>query len=156
MGGVGRWILFGHLAAALWLASGSFAGAVVRAQTRRAASLSEKVFGLRLAWRLMAAFVVPGALAAGLTGIELARRSYGFRPFWVHGSLALYALMLALTLFYLAPRVKRTLAAGLASLAAGAPTPELQALAGAKLPAILADLNALGILVLTLLMALKP
>jgi len=153
---VGRWLLLLHVVSAMWLASGTFAGAVVRAQTRRALSISEKVFGLHLAWRLMAVFILPGAVAAGLSGVELARRSYGFRPAWVHGSLALYGLMLALTLFYLAPRLSRTRRAGVASLAAGSATPEFQALAGAKLPGILADLNALGIVLLALLMTLRP
>ena len=151
-----RWMLLLHVLAALWLTSGIFAGAVARALTRRAALLSDKVFGLRLAWRLTIVFIIPGALLAGLLGIELARRSYGFAAFWVRASLLLYALMLALTLFYIRPRLARTLSAGVASLAAGSPTADFQALASAKLPGILADLNALGIVLLTLLMVLKP
>ena len=153
---VGRWMLFFHLVAALWLAGGVLAGAVVRAQTRRASSLAEKVFGLRLAWRLTTVFVLPGALVAGLLGIELARRTWGFALFWVRASLVLYLVMLALTLLYLVPRLRKTVAAGDASLQAGSPTAEFQALAGAKLPRILADLNALGIVLLTFLMSLKP
>ena len=36
------------------------------------------------------------------------------------------------------------------------PTPELQRLMAAKWPGILADLNALGIVILVVLMVLKP
>jgi hypothetical protein len=48
------------------------------------------------------------------------------------------------------------LAAGEASLAAGAPTDELKRLAADKLPGIVADLQALGLVLLVLLMAFKP
>jgi hypothetical protein len=50
----------------------------------------------------------------------------------------------------------RLLAATEASAAAGGATPELQRLAAAKGPRIAADLNALGVVLLTLLMVLKP
>jgi uncharacterized membrane protein len=151
------WLLFLHIAAALWLAAGVFAGAVVRAQTRRAGDLAGKVFGLRLAWRLTAIYTLPGAVVAGLLGFYLVTgRGFGFGPGWVQLSSLLYLAMLAVTLFYLTPRLRRTLAAGEESLRGGSPTPEFQRLAGAKLPGILADVNALGILILTLLMTLKP
>ncbi|HTQ81274.1 MAG TPA: hypothetical protein VMM92_14850, partial [Thermoanaerobaculia bacterium] len=64
-------LLFLHIVAALWLAAGSFAGAVVRAQIKRAPDLPGKVFGLRLAWRLNRIFILPGALIAGLLGFYL-------------------------------------------------------------------------------------
>jgi uncharacterized membrane protein len=148
---------FLHILAALWLAAGVFAGAVVRAQGKRAADLAGKVYGLRLAWRLTRIYTLPGAVIAGLLGFYLVTaRGFGFTARWVQISAVLYLLMLAVTLFYLTPRLRRTLAAGEASLAAGAPTPELQSLAGAKLPGILADVNALGIVVLTFLMVFKP
>jgi uncharacterized membrane protein len=149
--------LFLHIVAALWLAAGVFAGAVVRAQTRRAADLAGKVHGLRLAARLASIYTVPGALVAGLLGFYLVTaKPWGFAALWVQISATLYLLMLAVTLFYLTPRLRRTLAAGEAALPGGAPTPEFQALAGAKLPGILADVNALGIVILTALMVFKP
>jgi uncharacterized membrane protein len=157
MTNVSGWLLFFHILAALWLAAGVFAGAVVRAQTRRAADLAGRVFGLRLAWRLTAVYTLPGAIVAGLLGFYLVTaRGYNFRLGWVQVSAVLYLAMIALILFYLTPRLRRTVAAAEASLAAGAPTAELERLAGAKLPGILADVNALGIVVLTLLMVLKP
>lgn len=156
MADLGSWILFAHILAAIWLAAGVFASTVVRAQIRRADRLEQKVFGLRIAGRLVSIFILPGAIVAGLLGIELARRSFSFRLGWIQASLVLYLLMLALGIFYLAPYLRRTLRAGEESLAAGAPTPAFVKLVGAKLPGILADVNALGIVVLTLLMVLKP
>src|SRR6476659_5632679 len=150
------WFYFLHVLAALWLAAGVFGGAVVRAQTRRAADLAGRVFGLRLAWRLTRVYTLPGAIVAGLLGFYLVTaRGFGFAARWVQISAVLYLLMLAVTLFYLPPRLRRTVAAGEASLAAGAPTPELQSLAASKLPGILADVNALGIVILTALMVFK-
>jgi uncharacterized membrane protein len=147
---------FLHVLAALWLAAGSFAGAVVRAQTRRAPDLAARVFGLRLAWRLATVYTVPGAVVAGLLGFYLVTaRGWTFRLLWVEISAVLYLVMIAVTLLYLVPWLRRTVAAAEASLAAGAPTAELQRLASAKLPGILADVNALGIVVLTLLMVFK-
>lgn len=149
--------LFFHILFALWLTAGVFGGVSVRAATRRTKDLSQKVFGLRLAWRFLTVFVIPGALATGILGIGLVPvRGFRFSQGWVQGSLALYLAMLALTLFFLAPRLRRTLRAGEESLAAGAPTAEFQRLAASKLPSILADLNALGIVVLTYLMTVKP
>jgi uncharacterized membrane protein len=151
------WFLFLHVVAALWLAGGSFAGAVVRAQTKRAPDLPGKVFGLRLAWRLSMIYIVPGAIVAGLLGFYLVTaRGFNFEVGWVQLSSILYLLMLAVTLAYLVPRLKKTLAAAEASLAQGSPSPELVRLAQAKLPGILADVNALGIVVLTLLMVVRP
>lgn len=157
MGSVSSWMLFLHILAAMWLAAGSFAGAVVRAQTKRAGDLAGKVAGLRLAGRLASVFVVPGALVAGLLGFYLVTaRGWGFGLTWVQISAVLYLLMLAVTLVYLVPRLRRTVRAAEESLRAGAPTPEFQRLAAARLPGILADVNALGIVILTLLMTVKP
>ena len=64
--------------------------------------------------------------------------------------------MLLNGILYLRPALKKTLAAAEASAAAGAPTAELGRLAAAKGPRIAAELNALGIVVLTLLMIFKP
>ncbi len=157
MSTLATWLVFFHVLAALWLVAGSFSGAVLRAQIRRAATLAEKVFGLRAAWRLHVVYTIPGAILVGLLGIDLiARRGYSMSDLWIHVSLALYFLLLAVTLLYLTPKLKKTLRAGEASLEAGAPTDEFRALAAAKLPGILADVNALGIVVITLLMVLKP
>lgn len=151
------WINFLHVLAALWLAAGAFAGAVVRAQTRRAPELAARVQGLRIGWRLVTVCAIPGSVVAGLLGVVLVfRLGYGFKPGWVHASVGLWLLLLGVGLFYSAPRLKRMLAAGEASLAAGAPTDELKRLAAAKLPGIVADLQALGLVLLVLLMAFKP
>lgn len=157
MSSISLWLLFLHIISAFWLAAGSFAGAVVRAQAKRTPELAGKVQLLRLAWRLSSVFIVPGALISGFLGFNLVTaRGWGFRPVWVHASITIYLIMLALTLFYLVPRLRKTLRAGEEALRAGAPTPEFQQLAGAKLPGILADVNALGIVILTLLMTIKP
>ncbi len=146
-----------HVLAALWLAAGAFAGAAVRAYGRRASTLAERVTCLRLGQRLVNVFALPGGIVVGILGIGLLHPfGYGFAPGWVRLSLALWVVMLANGVFYLRPSLRRLLAAAEASLAAGAPTPELKALAGAKGPAIAADLNALGIVLLTLLMVTRP
>jgi uncharacterized membrane protein len=148
--------LFLHIVMAFWLVAGVFGGIVVRAQIRRTADLPGKVYGLRLASRLVRVYTLPGAILAGLLGFYLVTaRGFGFTALWVQVSAVLYLLMLASTLFYLSPHLRRTLAAGEASLAAGAPSAELQRLAAAKLPGILADVNALGILLLTAMMVFK-
>ena len=145
--------LFLHIVMVFWLVAGSFGGIVVRAQIRRAPDLAGKVYGLRLAWRLVRVYTLPGAILAGLIGFYLVTaRGFGFSALWVRISSVLYLYMLAVTLFYLVPRLRRTLAAGEASLTAGAPTAELQSLAAAKLPGILSDVNALGIILLTAMM----
>jgi len=151
------WFLLAHVLAALWLAAGAFAGAVVRAQTRRAGSLAERVFGLRLAWRLLAGFTIPGAAVAGVLGVHLVQaRGIGWQEGWVHASLGLWALALLLSVLVLAPRVKRTLGAAEASLEAGLPSEELKRLLAARWPGYVADFNALSVVVLTLLMVLQP
>jgi uncharacterized membrane protein len=81
---------------------------------------------------------------------------YGFQPGWVHVSVTIWLLLLGTNLIYLAPRLKKTLAAAEVSLAAGAPNEELLRLTAPKHPAILADLSALGIVVLVVLMVTRP
>jgi uncharacterized membrane protein len=152
-----QWLLALHVLAALWLAAGVFAGAVVRAQARRTPELAGKVTAIRIGWRLMTVCGIPGSVIAGLSGLALLEPlAYGFKPGWVHASLGLWLVLLALALFYLAPRLKKTLAAAEASLAAGAPTDDLKRLTSAAAPRILADVVALGVVVLVLLMVLKP
>lgn len=154
---VASWMLSLHVLAALWLAGGVFAGAVVRAQGKKAKSLPERVMALRIGWRLANVYSLPGAIVSGLLGFGLLHPlGYGFRPGWVHASIGLWVVMLANGIFYLRPSLRKLLAAAEAALASGAPSVELQSLAARKGPAIAADLNALGLVLLTLLMVLKP
>ena len=151
------WLKLLHVLAALWLAGGAFAGAVVRAQTRKAPDLAARVQGLRVGNRLMQVFALPGGVTAGILGIALLfPLGFGFKPGWVHASVGLWLLMLANGVFYLRPWMQKMLAEGEASLATGAPTEGMKRLAGMKGPRIAADLNALGIVLLTALMVLKP
>jgi uncharacterized membrane protein len=152
-----KWILFVHVLSAMWLATGAFGGAIARAQGRRALDLPGKVAALRMGWRLASIFAIPGSIFAGLTGLSLLDpMGFGFRPGWVHASLAIWLVILGLGLLYLAPRAKRMLAAAEESLAAGAPNDELKRLASSKLARALADLPALGVVALVLLMVVKP
>ncbi|HSM13595.1 MAG TPA: DUF2269 family protein [Thermoanaerobaculia bacterium] len=152
-----RWILVVHVLSALWLATGSFAGAVVRAQAKREPGLPGRVAALRVGWRLVSIFGIPGGVFSGLTGLWLlGPLGYGFKPGWVHVSVTLWLLLLGLNLIYLAPRLKKTLAAAEASLTAGEPNDELRRLTAPKHPAILADLSALGIVILVVLMVTRP
>jgi uncharacterized membrane protein len=157
MASFAMWILLVHILSAFWLAAGAFAGAVVRAQAKRASELAGRVTALRIGNRLVSVFAIPGSLAAGLTGLSLLDPfGYGFRPHWVHAALAIWLLLTAVGVFYTAPHLRRLLAAAEASLKAGAPSVELQRLAQKKLPGILADVSALGIVVLVFLMVLRP
>jgi len=149
--------LFLHILASFWLVAGAFASTVVRAQAKRSTDLRERVATLRVGARLATIFTIPGGLVAGLLGFWLVTaRGWGFSPGWVKASAVIYLLMLATGLGYISPRMRALVRAGEASVAAGSPTPEFQRLGASKLPAILADVNALGIVVLTLLMTLKP
>lgn len=151
------WILLVHVLSAVWLAAGSFAGAVVRAQAKRTTDFAGKVAALRIGGRMVSVFALPGSLAAGLTGLSLLDPlGYGFRPHWVHVSLALWLVLTGIGWLYTAPRLRRMVREAEKSLAAGAPSAEFLALAGSKLPGILADVSALGIVILIALMVLKP
>ena len=153
-----NWMLVLHVFSVIWLSAGGFGGAVVRAQNKKAKSLPERVMAIRIANRLATVFSLPGGILAGLTGFGMLHpMGYGFAPGWVKVSIALWLVLLLNGIFFLRPFGQKMLAAGEASLAAGAPTPELQALvAGAKTRGIASDLNLLGIVVLVLLMVLKP
>lgn len=154
---VATWMLFLHVMAAFWLAAGVFSGSVVRAQGRKATTPGERVLALRIAWRLANVYSLPGGIVAGLLGIGLLHpRGWTFGALWVQISMTLWLLMLANGIFFLRPILRRMLAAAEASAAAGAPTAELARLAAAKGPRIAAELNALGIVVITLLMIFKP
>ncbi len=152
-----KWMLFLHVLAALWLAGGVFAGTVVRAQGRKATRPEERLVVLRIAWRLASVFNIPGAIAAGVLGFGLLHPlGWGFKPVWVQLSIAVWLLLLLNGLFYLRPALRKLLAAAEASVSAGSPTAEFERLSAAKGPRMAADVNALAIVVLTLLMFVKP
>ena len=154
---VTSWMLFLHVLSALWLAGGVFASTVVRAQGRKSTTLPERLLALRIAWRLANVYSLPGAIASGILGFGLLHPlGWGFRPGWVQASIAIWVLMLVNGLFYLRPSLRKMLAAAEAATASGTPSVELDRLAAARGPRIAADLSALGIVVLTLLMVVKP
>ncbi len=151
------WILFFHVLAALWLTAGVFGSTVIRAQTRKARDFKAKAFGVRLLGRSMKVFSIPGSIVSGLLGFYLvSARGFRFDELWVTLSSAIWFFMVMITLFYIAPKVLRLAAAVEAALAAGQPNPELDRMMANKLPGILADVNALGIVILVLLMSVKP
>lgn len=152
------WMWTLHLLGGFWLSAGVLSGAVIFAQLKRTdGDLNGRAFGLRLAWRLMIVFVVPGALFTGAIGFYLLYVfRIGFLPGWVKLSVVLYFLMLAGILFVQLPGIRKALNAAEASRTAGAPTPELRAAEQAKLPAILTHVNATLIFILIFLMAFKP
>jgi uncharacterized membrane protein len=152
------WMWTLHLIGAIWLSAGVLSGAVIFAQLKRTDDdLTGRAFGLRLAWRLMTVFVVPGALFTGALGFYLLYAfRIGFLPGWVKVSMVLYFILLGGILFVQLPGVRRALNAAEASRTAGAPTPELRAAEQTKLPAILTHVNATLIFILIFLMAFKP
>ena len=157
MGGALVWIKLFHVASALWLAANAFGGTVVRAAGRRSTDLASKVAAMRIGARMALVFGLPGSILAGLSGLFMVWRAPALLEMgWIHASITLWVLLLGMNTIYLAPRMKRVLAAAEASLAAGAPTAELKSLTSSKLPSILADLNALGVVIFLVLMVLKP
>lgn len=152
------WGLLIHLLAALWLAGGAFAGAVVRAQMRKAADLRERAVGMRIGLRLLYVLALPGTVLAGLVGLYLVTaRGFTFTTPWVRWSIVVYLLMLFNLLALILPRVRKVGRAVAESAAQRKPTADLERLAGAaKLAGILSDVNLLGLVILTLLMTLKP
>jgi len=114
------WFLFAHVLSALWFAAGVLTAPVVLARTRRAGSLAERVFGLRLAWRLVAGFSIPGAVVSGLLGVHLIEtRGYSWQAGWVHASLWIWGVVLLATALLLAPWLHGALREAEASLEAG-------------------------------------
>ena len=154
---IATWMLFLHVLAALWLAAGVFSSSIVRAQGKKATTLGERVLALRIAWRLANVYSLPGGIVVGILGIGLLHpRGWTFGALWVQISMTLWLAMLLNGNLYLRPALKKMLAAAEASAAAGAPTAELAHLAAAKGPRIAAEINALGVVVITLLMIFKP
>jgi predicted integral membrane protein DUF2269 len=150
-------LVFVHVLSALWVGVAAFGGTVLRASIKRAPDLAAKISILRAALRIGLIFGFGGGLAVGLTGLGLAFVDPAWLMMgWVRTAITLWAAMFALNVFYLAPRARRMLAAGEASLVAGAPTEEFQRLAANPVPPWLAELPALAVFVLVLLMVLKP
>jgi uncharacterized membrane protein len=148
--------VFLHTTAALWLASGVFSSAVLRAQVRRSESSPARALGWRSLWRLHAVYTLPGILLVGLLGIHLVGvDELGFGRAWIRWSLLLWVIMLVVSLFYLTPRLRRTAAAA-RTVQEGGDSTELDRLTAAKLPGIVSDVIALLILVILVLMAFKP
>ncbi len=147
------WFLFLHIAAALWFSAGVFASSVVRVQGRRA-SLPERALAARLLWRLHVVYTLPGLFAAGFLGFYLVTTGgFRFSEVWVLAAAFLYLLMFLSTLFLVTPglsRHRRAVAAAAAAPAGSEPA------VIEKLPGIVSDVNALIILILVCLMAVKP
>jgi|SRR4051794_23690922 hypothetical protein len=154
------WMWTLHMLWALWLSTGIFSSAVVLAQVKRARDLGERYFGVRLVWRLMTVFILPGVLITGALGFYLVTAfQYGFGLGWVKVSVVLYLLVLAGILFYQVPHFRKAVRAGEAAVREGGSTAqiaEFERLALAKGPAMLTHVIALAILVMIILMAMKP
>ena len=164
------WLLFLHVAAALWLAAGVFASSVVGAQGKRAKSPTERALAARLLWRLHVIYTLPGLVIGGFLGFYLVTAAgYRFGETWVLASAALYLLLFLSTLFGVTPglsrqrnAVARLVAAEAASPATlgAAPTAATSGAPGAapfeKVPLILTHVHALIVLLLVSLMTVKP
>jgi uncharacterized membrane protein len=136
-----------HLLAALWLAVGVFASAVVFAVVKRTSEAAGRQLGLQLAWRLTTVYTVPGAIAAGLLGFyQVTAAGFGFRAGWVQASSVLYLILLAIVLFVQLPALRKAVQG-----AALSPLPPLP-----PIVAMLTHVNALVVVLLVLLMAFKP
>lgn len=136
------WTRVLHMLAAIWLTVGVFASAVVFAQLKRASDPAGRAFGARTAWRLLTVYTLPGALLAGALGLyQVMAGGFGFTRGWVHASLTLWLILLAIVLFVQMPKVREA------------------ARTGGNVPpvaAMLTHVNALIIVLLVFLMAFKP
>jgi uncharacterized membrane protein len=151
------WMWTLHMLGAIWLSAGVLASLVLFSQMRRTdGDLAGRAFGLRLAWRLMVVFVVPGALLTGGLGFYLLYAfRIGFLPGWVKASVVLFFVLLAGVLVQVA-QLRKVLRAVEASRSAGSATPELHQVEQARLPAILHHVNAALIFILISLRAYTP
>ena len=137
------WIRTLHIFAAIWLTAGVFASAVVFALLKRTTDPAGRAFGTRVAWRLLTVYTLPGALLSGALGLYqlTVREGFGFKAGWVHASLTLWLILLAIVLFVQMPRIREAARTG------GAVSP---------LVAMLTHVNALLIVLMIFLMAFKP
>ena len=150
------WFLFLHILAALWFGAGVFASAVVRAQGRRAKGAAERALAIGLLWRLHVIYTLPGLLAAGFLGFYLVTvGGFRFAETWILAAALLYLLMFLSTIFGVTPGLSRQRAAA-ARIAGGAANADDEAALQAKGPSILTHVNALIIVILICLMAVKP
>jgi len=141
MGGPILWKTL-HILAAIWLAVGVFASAVVFALLKRASDPAGRAFGVRLAWRLLTVYTLPGAVLSGILGLyQIMVGGFAFNRGWVHASLLLWLLLLAIVLFVQMPQLRK-------AERTGGPVPPLVA--------ILTHVNALFIVVMVFLMTVKP
>ncbi|HVS02988.1 MAG TPA: DUF2269 family protein [Thermoanaerobaculia bacterium] len=150
------WLLFLHVAAALWITAGVFGSTVVRAQVKRVRSATLKAMGYRLLWRLHVIYTLPGLVISGFLGFYLVTATgFRFSELWVMASSLLYLLMFLWTLFAVTPALARARDVGAAAAEATGEAPELD-VPGLRLAGILSDVNALVILLLVFLMVVKP
>jgi protoporphyrinogen IX oxidase len=131
-----------HVLAAIWLTVGVFASAVVFALLKRASDPAARAFGARTAWRLLTVYTLPGALLSGALGLyQVMAGGFGFSRGWIHASLTLWLILLAIVLFVQMPKVRE-------AARTGSNVPPLVA--------ILTHVNALLIVLMIFLMAFKP
>ncbi|HKH47716.1 MAG TPA: DUF2269 family protein [Thermoanaerobaculia bacterium] len=131
-----------HILAAIWLTVGVFASAVVFALLKRASDPAGRAFGLRMAWRLLTVYTLPGALLSGVLGLyQVMVGGFAFNRGWIHTSLLLWLLLLAIVLFVQMPKIRE-------AVRTGSDVPPLVA--------ILTHVNALFIVVMVFLMTFKP
>jgi uncharacterized membrane protein len=148
---------FLHLVFALGLAGAALGGVVVRAAARRSNDLRSKAFAAVVAWRLHVVLGLPSSILAGLLGGHLVMaRGFSFAMPWVQASLAVWIVTLALIVFYIAPRSRRTARLASQFLADGSGEAALRAALEARLPGGLAHVGPLAVIVLTWLMVFKP
>ena len=131
-----------HILAAMWLTVGVFGSAVIFALLKRASDPAGRAFGVRLAWRLLTVYTLPGALLSGALGLyQVMVGGFAFNRGWIHTSLLLWLLLLAVVLFVQVPGLRK-------AVRAGGDVPPLVA--------ILTHVNALFIVVMVVLMTFKP
>lgn len=135
------WIRTLHIFTAIWLTAGVFASAVVFALLKRASDPAGRAFGARVAWRLLTVYTLPGALLSGALGLYQAMARFEFKGGWIHASLALWLILLAIVLFVQMPKLRE-------GARTGGDVPPLVA--------ILTHVNALLIVLMIFLMAFKP
>ncbi len=151
------WLKWLHIVAALWMAAGAFAVPVVRVQLVRSRELPQRLVLLRLLRRLHSFYLIPGLLAAGVSGIGLLHPlGYGFRPGWVHASLALWLVLVVWSLSVGGPFLKELQKAAEGAISRPEAQEELERLLAKRTHLLLFDLNALAVLLFTYLMVLRP
>jgi len=152
------WLVVFHVLTALWVSVAAFGGTVLRASVRRAPDFAARIAVLRAGLRIGLVFGLIGGLTVGLSGIALALANPAYiRQGWVHAAIGLWLFMLLLNNGFLAPRMRKMLAAGEASLAAGGgPNEEFKRLMAKPVPPWLAELPAVVVVIFVILMVLKP